>query len=405
MTKPHPGRGGDGVRKVKPGRDGKARWIVRLYWRDERTGEERERRATVTAASKSLALSEREKLLAQAMGGTPAASARRKFADVATEAVSGIKRHGTRKTSESWNRHMSRHFGTWFIDKVTPRDIESYLEAVSAPSAKNMRAALNRVFRHALKRGYIATNPMRDVVVERRETSLEDVQPEATKALEIAQVAAYFADLEANELDLYPLVHTQFMLGCRFAEVSALYRTDLDLESGLVQILRGQYLGVIGPPKGNAARVAALPLATRALLRAHLDRMAVEQWPGWETLVFPRPPTSRVRKSDFWSHATVHAKIKSSFFRLDIRMGASTHVARYTMVTVASQVSASEALTRAVTGHKSIAVHRGYQQPESGKIVQLAGRVGGAMLGGRTGAKTGASKRATRGDAGKQGSE
>lgn len=189
--------------------------------------------------------------------------------------------------------------------------------------------------------------------------------------------------METHEPELYPLVHTQFCLGCRFAEVTALRRTRIDLATGLVEIRRGQFRGVTGRTKGKRARKAALPAEGLAVLKAHLERMDAERWPGWDDLVFPRPPYRARRGSNFWASTTVHTKIAESFARCGIVVTGKTHVARHTMITIAHSLEVDEALLRKTIGHRSKSVHMGYVHPPDEQVRGLGAEVGRELLKGR----------------------
>lgn len=385
------GRRGDGVRSLGKRKDGSVWWEARLYWKDERTGMEREKRARFAATSKALAMVERERLLAEAKeGGAP--PTREKFRVVSAKHVEGIRTRATRLSAESHVRTLDAKFGDWFVDKITTRDMQDFLDSLTIASVNNIRSTLVNVFRMAVRMRLLETNPAK-LTEPRRGTTYAEEDPDEdeegpARALTPEQVAAYFDDLEANEPELYPLIYVQFMLGCRFAEVSALQRKDVDLTTGIVKIRRGQYLGTKGRTKGRRARKAALPAEARAMLTAHLDRMAVERWPGWEELVFPRPVTGRIRVYDFWSASTVDNKIRASFKRLGFEIKGTSHSARHTWVTMAESVEPSDALRRAMAGHRSQKMHDAYTHHSEERVADLSERVGKHLTGKRTGSKT-----------------
>ncbi len=384
------GRRGHGVKSLGRRKDGKTWWEARLYWIDERTGAEREKRARFPATSKALAMVERERLLAEARtGGAPAV--REKFSVVAAKHIEGIRSKATRRTAESHIRTLNRHFGEWFVDKITTRDMQDFLDSLTIASGNNIRSALINVFRMAVRMRLLETNPAK-LTEPRRGTTFaeEDIDEDdegPTRSLTPEQVALYFDDLEKREVNAYPLIYVQFMLGCRFAEVSALQRKDVDLETGIVRIRRGQYLGAKGRTKGRRARKAALPVEARAMLVAHLARMDKEQWPGWQELVFPRPVTGRGRQYDFWSSSVVDKKIRGSFKRLGFQINGTTHSARHTWVTMAEAIEPSEALRRAMAGHRTQKVHDGYTHHSEDRVADLGERVGKHLTGKRTGSK------------------
>lgn len=376
--------------------NGRRMWRVRLYWVDPLTSKEHDTRRKIEAPSKAVALAKRDALLEQLRVGGKKRE-RRRFRDVAKEYTTSLTVAATRLNNESHVRSLNEHCGDWWLDAFTPQLCQETLDKLDgkAGHANNIRGTMIGVFKYAMSKHYVTLNPAKATERRREEatTGDEDDDPEeVTRALTPEQLAAYFDDLEANEPEVYPLVFTQYMLGCRFSEVSALRRDRLDLETGIVKIRQGQFRGFKGKSKGKRARKAALPLEARALLRAHLDRMAREQPPGWEELVFPRPVTGRPRPTNYWSWATAMRAITRSFDRCGIEVKGKTHVARHTMITIAEDITPSEALLRKVVGHRSKKVHDGYKHPPEAKVIELGDAVGRELLRGRrTGTQTGTS--------------
>ncbi len=379
------GRGGTGLKSLGMV-NGKKKWEARLYWLDPKTGKEREARRTFYATSKLLALQQREIELDKAKGGV--SGERVRCADVSNEWLSTIKVEGSRRSYGSRVKSFNARFGDWYVDAVTPRDLQTYLDALTIRKVSHVRATLHGIFKHATRRHYLQDNPMRRVEsVPDREP---DEEPKA-KSLTVEQVARYFDDLEANEPNLYPLVYLSFIIGCRFAEASALLLEHVDLESGIVTVKRGQYQGVVGKTKGKRTRYAGLPAEARELLKAHVARMQYERWPGWQTLLFPRPVVAHAsgRVNDFWPSSTVDTKIRAAWRRCGIEVKGATHVARHTMISLVEDTNAvSEALVRDVVGHRTRGIHSIYQHPAQAQVMALAD-VAGRVI---TGTKTGTSK-------------
>jgi integrase len=386
---------GDGIKDLGKDRAGKRWWLARLYWVDQRTGKERETKRRIEAPSKGKALIKRDELLEKLRGGKPTKdSERKRFREVADEWLATITVAATRITATSMVRKLNAKFGDWWMDAVATESMQEWLDSLTIKSVNNVRSHLINVFRHAKKKGYVPENlaskterrkeeraPV--IVDDDVEDDMEDEEEDA-RSLTPEQLAAYFDDLEKNEKEVYPLVFISFMLGCRFAEVSALRRDRVDLESGIVRIRRGQYRGHLGRTKGKRGRKVALPLEARALLKAHLDRMEREKWPGWDQVCFPRPPArSKPGSPVFWASSTVDAAIRRSFKRCGIEVKGTTHVARHTMITAAQELTASEALLRKVVGHRSKKVHQGYVHPADAKVIQLGDAVGRELLKGR----------------------
>jgi len=400
------GRAGLGLKYLGVRKDGKKWWSARLYWIDPRSGKTREKEATFQADSKALAMQVREVRLAEAKAEV-AGLERKRFRDASAAYLETVKVHATKLGALSHVRTLDKHFGEWWLDQVTTRAMQDYLDGLTIASVNNLRNALVGVFRAAMRQHMIDHNPAK-AVERRRERPLLDADGELVdgpvRSFTPEQVAVFFDYLEEHEVELYPLVHLQYMLGCRFGEVTALRRTHIDLESGAVRIRRGQTRGQPGQTKGKRARVAGLPLETRALLRAHLDRMAHERWPGWDDLVFPRPVTGRRRPHNYWAYQTIAKKLHKAFTALQLEVKGTTHVARHTMITLAGEITQTEtsaALLREMVGHRSQKQHAVYQHPLEGKVLQMGERVGRVITSGRrtlTGTLTGTSKDETSGE-------
>lgn len=374
------GRAGTGVSYVGV-RNGKKTWRARLYWIDGRTGKTCEKRVTFAADSKAQALLKREQELAKARGEATLVDERVRFERAADEWFATITQKATRHSWGCHARALKRQFGTWWLDTVTARHAQDYLDAIErSPGYVNSRIDVTaHIFDHAIRKGWATTNVAKDL--KRRSTrlaGLNELGEAPRRALTADEALAYLADLQKHEPEVYPLVVTQLVLGCRFAEVSALRREDVDLDSGLVKIRRGQYMGTVGSTKGKYARKAALPLTARAMLRAHLERMEHEQWPGWRELVFPRPAFGRRKHSNHWSSTTVSNAVGRSFTRLGIDVKGKTHVARHTLITLTSD-HAAERVLREMVGHVG-SVHDRYKHAHEAEVISLGEVVGRKVL-------------------------
>jgi len=377
MPKRNVGRAGDGVRLTGT-RNGRKYWHARLYWIDERTGKAREKRVTIEAPSKYQAMARRAELLEAARAGTATRSERLRWQTVSDAWFATVTVRATRHSWGSHRRALDRVFGEHWIDAVTARELQDHLDAMQgSPGYVNSRRDVaSHILDHAIRLHAATRNVAKDVRKRSTRVDADALEDAPQKALTAEDARRVIADLAANEPDIYPLALTQLELGCRFAEVSALRWEDVDLDSGIVRIRRGQWGGTVGKTKGRYARLAALSLDTRAMLRAHRDRMAVEQWPSWDVLVFPRPPFSqRRRHSDHWSITTVGYKLVRSYKRCGLTLAGRTHIWRHTMVTLARELANAQVL-RSVVGHTTEQVHERYQHAHSADVISLAEALG-----------------------------
>lgn len=373
---------GDGLEQLKP-RKGKKWWRARFYWTDPRTGKEREGGATFQADSRLLAAQERDRRLEKAKAGAGPSTERKRFKEAAGEYLKTKMAASSRVSRASHLKALKKVFGDYWVDKITHREIQDHLDAMqcSASHANSRRDAIDNVYKHAIRKGWVTTNPVRDT--QRRSTRLDgltELGEEPKRALTEDEAAAHIRDVRQHEPEAFPLVVLQFHLGCRFSELSALRHEDIDLESGVVKIRRGQYKGERGPTKGRYARVAGIPLEVRALLKKHLERVRREGYDGADELVFPRPPYGRRKHSNHWSSSTLHNVIDRSYRRLGLRgdgverpVRGTTHVARHTVATIAEELASASVLQK-VLG-QTVEVHRKYKHPTEAKVIELSERV------------------------------
>ena len=383
---------GDGLRSAGIA-DGKKRWECRIYWTDPRDGKQRERRITFAAESRLLARQERDRQTEAARtGNDPRAKDRRRFADVGDEWFATVESFGSRISWGSHLRKLQARYGTQWMDMFTRRELQAYLDALdlNPRTVNGVRDVLKHVFRHAVRRGYLEGNPA-------AETEPRSTRPSRAQALEDAprraltedEAVALLAWFRAEAPAFYVLAASQFVLGCRFSEVSALRWEDIDTTTGMVAIRRAQVRGRVGPTKGRYARDAALGPDGLAMLLEHRATMRREQWPGWQELVFPRPETTRSKYSEHWSMSTAWHIYTRGLHAIGLDLPVATHTARHTMVTVASTFASSRLLRR-VVGHKTEEVHAGYQGKRDADVIELGARMEKKLL--RTGTQTGSEK-------------
>lgn len=368
-------RKGDGITEL-PKRRGKRWWRARIYWVDERTGREREQRATFQADSRALAMLERDRRLEAAKTGVePQSRDRKRFGEVAWEWHETLTRYGTKRAWKVHTKKLCARYGDAYLDKLSERELQDYIDSApgSAGYVNSTLDVLRHVFAHAVRKGYIQVNTAKHL--ERRTTrklTLEELEAAPQRALTDVEAVRYLAYLSEHEAAVYPVIATQFYTGMRFAEASALEWRDIDFDRGIITVRRGQVCGRVGPTKGQHARTAGIGPALRQLLEAHRAEMAVEQWPGWETLVFPRPYSHRKRRSHYWVTSTVIYICRRSLVACGLgHIRSTTHAARHTAITLASQFAA-EAVLRKVVGHATAQVHQRYQGTHEAQVVELA---------------------------------
>ncbi len=381
------GRGGDGLTYLGV-RNGKKWWRARLEWIDPLTGKKRNSKQEFAADSKILAGREREQRIEQKKGARTARTDRKRFGEGLDEYLTTVTVYSTQRSWGYFGRRLKAQFGDWWLDMVNERHLQDYLDAVelSASSVASLRAILRKVFEYAMRKHWVTTNPARHLsprAAAKARADLDELADPPKRSLTLEEAALFLANVKEHEpLERYLIIVTQMVLGCRFAEVSALTWKDVDLESGVITLRRGQVLGRKGLTKGKYARIAALDLELRRDLKQHRERMAEYLWPGWDELVFPRPVSGNQRQSNFVSRDTTYAAIKRTFKRLGWpNLPVGTHVARHTMHNVA-QEHASALLLRKVVGHKTEKMSLTYTATDAAKVIELGQRVGSSLKSG-----------------------
>ncbi len=372
------GKDGDGLTYIGL-RGGKRWWEARLTFTDPKTGKKKDTKAVFQADSKLLATNQRAALLeAKKKGNAIAKGDRKRFAEAIDAYIDSMTTYSSQKSWRSYARALKRRWGDHWVDSLEVRELQEYLDSLtlSASTVNGYRALLSKTFSLAVKKGWMKENIAKllepaDRSAEREKAELEDPPK---KALNTEEAVVFLAKLQELNPEVYLLVLTQFVLGCRFAEVSALQWKDVDLDSGLVRIRRGQVDGHEGRTKGKYARLPALSLRLRVDLKEHRARMAEEQWPGWETLVFPRPVGTAPRMYNQWARCTVSNWIKITQKKLGWDMPVATHIARHTMITIADEL-ASDALIRKIAGHKDEKTRLRYTAAQKARVIDLAERL------------------------------
>ena len=156
--------------------------------------------------------------------------------------------------------------------------------------------------------------------------------------------------------------------GLRYGELAELRRGDVDLEAGVLHVLRavvrvdGAY--VVGTPKSHAGeRMVAIPPHLWPAVRAHL---AEHTGPGADALLFARPGTNL-----HLIHTEVtklYAKARAAAGRPDLRL----HDLRHTGATMAAQAGATLAELMNRLGHSTPGAALRYQHAAQGRDAEIA---------------------------------
>lgn len=369
---------------------GEKRWRARVTWVDL-TGKKRDSETTFSADTKHEARNKRQAYLDEKIAEGTRTTERKKVREVRDLWLETITRYSTKKQWKSTSKLLCEwkppalkgvEFGDLFVDAVSPPLLQSYMaklaadsKAVTTMDAK--RAAIGLMFEWAKLQGFIKSNPATEMSTLKPKVTGPVKEKRKPKALTPDQAEQFMVYIEKKQPELYTMLMTQYVLGSRFAEVSALWLEDVDFTTGIVDICRGQVDGHLGPPKNNKARTAAVGMSGLQLLIRHRDRMREEKWPGHETLLFPRPLfyslESGRRAHNYWAYGTVEGMISRAFEALGLELGAVTHVARHTMNN-AARMFGSEAFLRRVQeqiGHADDRISRKYSEVQQAEALQV----------------------------------
>lgn len=375
---------------------GKRKYRARLVVTDRKTGKKHNTRITILADSKSDAQAQRATALKEYEArklGHVFAPGRKRFAEVADAWFATVEGHGTRT---GWGSHLTKikaTFGDHWLDTIETDQLQRYLatvkgtrkDALGAGTINSIRDVLVHVFAYAIEQGLAASNPAAATKRARtkvtRTEQLASVTTPKRRSLTGEQLPKFFAELRRLHHETFPLVFVQYALGCRFAEVSELRWSDVDMRTGGLVIARGQVKGRVGPTKNGKPRPAALGPVALEMLRKHRLEMLTAKWPEHESLIFPRPPHVFGPKplSNHWSISTVREHIREAFASAGIAdMANATHAARHTLNNHARKLG-NDALLRKVIGHASAEETGTYTSVEMGEVIEFASRAERAM--------------------------
>jgi integrase len=320
----------NGVRKLGPGK-----YEVRLTHTVNSKRRDTER--VIAADSMGDAGAKREALLVSLKD--PSVTGRTVSETIADYLKENMPR-GSLKVRISWCKRIEAAFGPKRLGDLRMIDIQKFLRELplSDKSAIGVRAAFCALYKYAIVRGDYGGENFAAKTVRRHTPLSTEAQMEAddnpVKRAYLGDEAQRF--LAALNEDVRPLQALQLFLGCRFGEVSALRWSDVDLDGAVVHIRRGQYEGEVGRTKGKKQRASTIGPHAVAMLRAHRERMAELRWPGWETLVFPNPPTPGLdRPHDMWAYQTVRRHVVLAQKAIGSQVVSRTHAMRHTHITAA----------------------------------------------------------------------
>ena len=331
-------------------RTGKLRFIAVLRKKaDKKLIVDTER--VVLADSRGEAKVAAEKLLAELVAeklGTRAKSRIRM--DAALADWLPTLRKGTRIAYGSHCRRIATELGAdRYLDTIDAQELQRVIATaqVSDKTASQIRVAAIALLEWAKGQGYVAANVARDTTKRRTRKSGEQLLAEGRalpkrKAMTMDEFERFLLALQEENPDVYALAGTQFYLGCRFGEASALRWECINFRTGEVLINQAQMAGEMGPPKNGDPRVSGLGPDWLAVLMQHKQRLTEEGRAGSDVWCFPaKPHYQRKRKDALMGYQHVHTAFRRAMRACGIEVGPATHALRHTMITL-SQLSAHD---------------------------------------------------------------
>lgn len=188
-------------------------------------------------------------------------------------------------------RHLAPYFGSQAIERITAEHLAAYMaakagEGLATKTVSNHLNFAHGLFAFALKRGWVAANPVAAVDRPRAAGPNPDI-----RYLDRGEVEAL---LRAVPDDLLgptdrALYLTATMTGLRQGELVALRWQDVDWVAGVVRVRRNYTRGRFGTPKTRRSS-RAVPMADR--VAAELERQFQRsRYQADDDLVFGHPQT------------------------------------------------------------------------------------------------------------------
>jgi integrase len=249
--------------------------------------------------------------------------------------------------------HLLPAFGPKALDRISTADVEDLKakllrskknpDGVSRKRVNNVLHVLSKILKYAL-----------DIEVVDRVPRIKTLKVDPQKF----DFFPYeeFEQLVAGSME-EPQWHAAVLVageaGLRLGEILALRWEDVDLVRGQLQVLRTDWRGRIGSPKGGRGRV--VPLTARLLGAVK----SIRHLRG--PLVFCREDGAR------WTNTNMRAGIKRQEKRAGLRI-TGWHVLRHTFCSHLAMKGAPAKAIQDLAGHQSIAVTNRYMHLAPGAL-------------------------------------
>lgn len=330
----------------------------------------------------------RDELRSHKRKGGRVAPTNRKFTHIAADWLFEQERRVRPRTFEDYQLRLERvnpYIGQVRISEVEDRHIVGLIKKLtergySTATIKNTLGPVSRVFKYAVRHGYISYSPFDLLDSDERPKADSDREQRILDREEIGK-------LLAKSPDRYrPLLATAVFTGLRLMEVLGLRWTDIDFDGGFVrvhwQLSRKRGEGIVRPKTKQAIRNVVLMPALGKMLREH--RLAS---PYSEDLDYVF--TTGTGEPFGWSNVTrrgLHKAVKNAKLK-DPRP--RFHDLRHTYASLLIAQGANVEFVRSQLGHKDATVtlrvyaHLFGAQEHADKTRQLLEDGFGATLSGK----------------------
>ena len=182
-------------------------------------------------------------------------------------------------TKQMLYNHLIPVFGSLRLAKLSVSYIQSFINDLSTQIVHYavVHSINRRVLQYGVSLQLLPFNPARDIILpkqpKRENTAIKFIASDDLKALLLHMEKLAFKKY-SYYLD-FVLYSVLLATGCRFGEVVALERSDIDLENGTVSISKNynRFLKLIGTPKSKAGvRTISIDKKTVNMLRLYKNR-------------------------------------------------------------------------------------------------------------------------------------
>ena len=345
------------------------RYWIRCRTIDPRTGRKKEVCRTLTDVSPREASQKRSELIAAAQQTTTAAP-RMRVGEYAKVWIESKKLRIDRSTARTYESAIESRIvpglGQFFFDELTSLDVQKWVDdamrhgwASAAKGSKQAQSATRRpyspkaiavwfrVLRTMTRDAMAVLNLPRDPTLR---VSLPDrtFERREPNALSPAELVAFLAAMKRECPQQYGLVALLAYTGLRFCHASALRWEDWDENAGVLQVVRKNFRGELGPVSRKKQAPKEYPVEPQLadILREHRLDLQRTNNPGLAAgLMFP----SKV--GTLRTPNTLDVAFRKCLKAAGITKRFTVHGLRYTFTDLVRRAHVDAVVRRALTGH------------------------------------------------------